>query len=249
MAILHLARFTSDATPPIGHPLCGGWVPPAGATDDPLRVLGVVLLGMGQPVVLCAVDWCGLRNEAHEKWRQALAEAAHTVPDHVAIHCVHPHDTPFADVEAERMVEAVPGAPHNLDLAFFDRVVHDSAEQLRRSLEHTTPFDQIGVGRAKVDRVASNRRILGPDGRVKATRTSATKSKAVRDEPEGLIDPWLRTLSFWHADRPLAALHYYACHPMSHYGEGHVSADFCGLARQKRQDQEPEVLQVYFNGA
>jgi hypothetical protein len=65
MPALHLATFSSDLTPPVGHPLCGGWIEPVRAVDDPLRDLGVVLLGMGQPVVLCAVDWCGLRNEAH----------------------------------------------------------------------------------------------------------------------------------------------------------------------------------------
>ena len=35
---------------------------------------------------------------------------------------------------------------------------------------------------------------------------------------------------------------------MSYYGDGRVSADFCGLARQKRQDEEPKVFQVYFTG-
>jgi hypothetical protein len=245
---LHLARFSCDVTPPLGHPLCGGWIEPAKAIDDPLRAVGIVLLGMGRPVVLCAVDWCGLRNEAHERWRRALADAAHTVPDHVAVHCVHPHDAPFADVEAERLVEAVPGAPRGLDLAFFDRAVARVAGALNEALGRTVPFNGFGIGKAKVERVASNRRILGHDGKVKATRTSATTSRAVRDEPEGLIDPWLRTLSFWRDDRPLAALHYYACHPMSHYGQGHVSSDFCGLAREKRQAEEPDVLQVYFNG-
>ena len=63
-----------------------------------------------------------------------------------------------------------------------------------------------------------------------------------------MIDPYLRTLSFWDGDRPLAALSYYATHPMSYYGDGRVSADFCGLARRKRQGDDKEVFQVYFNG-
>ncbi|MCS6851239.1 MAG: hypothetical protein NZ700_08745, partial [Gemmataceae bacterium] len=96
--------------------------------------------------------------------------------------------------------------------------------------------------------VASNRRIIGPDGRSKYSRTSATKDPAIRAEPEGLIDPWLKTLSFWNGDRPLVAMHYYATHPMSYYGDGRVSSDFCGLARQKRQDDDPSVFQIYFTG-
>src|SRR5438093_13359893 len=97
MPVFHLATFTCDVTPPVGHPLCGGWIEPVRAVDDPLRALGVVLLGMGQPIVLCAVDWCGLRNEAHDAWRNALAKAAHTVPSKVAVHCVHQHKPPFPD--------------------------------------------------------------------------------------------------------------------------------------------------------
>src|SRR5262245_2067560 len=104
MPDLHLARFSCDVTPPLGHPLCGGWIPAARAIDDPLRALGVVLLGAGAPVVLCAVDWCGLRNDAHLAWRQALAKAAHTTAERVHVHCVHPHDAPFADVQAQKFI-------------------------------------------------------------------------------------------------------------------------------------------------
>ena len=46
------------------------------------------------------------------------------------------------------------------------------------------------------------------------------------------MDPWLRTLSFWEHDRPVAALHCYATHPMSYYGKGGVSSDFVGMARR-----------------
>jgi hypothetical protein len=247
MPTYHLATFSSDATPPLGHPLCGGWIEPARGVDDPLKALGVVLLGAGKPVVFCAVDWCGLRNDAYRIWRAALADAAHTVPENVALHTVHPHNTPFADVEAQKLIAAADGPP-SLDLKFYDKVVRDSAEALRKSLAKTAAFTHVGVGVAKVERVASNRRVLGPDGKVKFTRTSATRNKEARAAPEGLIDPMLRTLSFWDGEKPLAALHFYATHPMSYYGDGMVSADFCGLARQKRQDEQPAVFQVYFTG-
>jgi hypothetical protein len=247
MPTYHLATFSVDVTPPLGHPLCGGWIEPVRGFDDPLRALGVVLLGDGAPIVLCAVDWVGIRNEAHRAWRVALAEAAHTTPDRVAVQCVHPHNTPFVDTEAQRLVAAVPGAPPLMDLRFFDEAVRRCAEAVKASLARTMRFTAIGTGTAKVEQVASNRRILGTDGKVKFTRTSATKDPKVRAEPEGLIDPWLRTLTFWDGDRELAALHYYATHPMSYYGDGRVSADFCGLARQKIQD-ETKVFQAYFTG-
>lgn len=244
----HLATFTADVTPPIGHPLCGGWIEPARAVDDPLQAVGVVLLGPERPIVLCAVDWCGIRNDANLRWRQALADAAHTTPERVVVHAVHPHNAPFADVEAQHLLDSVPGAPPSLDLKYFDRVVADSAMQLRRALEKAVPFTHIGTGQGRIEQVASNRRVLGDDGKVKFTRTSATKNAEARAAPEGIVDPFLKTLSFWNDTRPLAALHYYATHPMSYYGDGRVSSDFCGLARRKRQGDDPAVFQVYFTG-
>ena len=246
MPALHLATFACDVTPPLGHPLCGGWIEPVRGVDDPLRALGVVLLGPASPVVLCAVDWCGIRNDANLAWRQALAKAAHTTPERVAVQCVHPHNAPFADTEAQKLIESAKGPP-SLDLKYFDKCVQLAADALKAALSKTVEFTHAGVGKAKVDKVASNRRIV-KDGKAVASRTSATKDAKIRDEPEGLIDPWLRTLSFWDGDRPLAALHYYATHPMSYYGDGRVSADFCGLARQKRAEDDPKVFQVYFTG-
>jgi hypothetical protein len=247
MPTFHLATFTADVTPPVGHPLCGGWIMEARAVDDPLFAHGVVLLGMGEPVVLCAVDWCALRNDAHRAFREGLAKATHTAAANVAVQCVHPHNAPFADTEAERLIQKAPKPASSLDLKFFDRAVDKTAEAAKAALAKSTPMTHYGTGRAKIEQVASNRRIIGPDGKSKATRYSATKDPKVRDEPEGTIDPWLRTLSFWNDNKPLAALHYYATHPMSYYGDGRVSSDFCGLAREKRRD-ETKVFQAYFTG-
>jgi hypothetical protein len=246
MAASHLAVFRADVTPPLGHPLCGGWIEPMRAADDPLRALGVVLLGPAAPVVLCAVDWCGIRNDAYQEWCNALADAAHTTPERVAVQCVHPHNAPFADLEAQRLLEETEGPP-SLDRAYFHRAVAQTADAVRACLAHTDRVTHLGVGQARVDQVASSRRIVGADGKVKAIRFSATKDPAVRAEPEGLIDPWLKTLSFWDGERPLAALSYYATHPMSYYGDGRVTSDFCGLARDRRTE-ESKVFQVYFTG-
>jgi hypothetical protein len=99
-----------------------------------------------------------------------------------------------------------------------------------------------------VEKVASNRRYLGADGKPRFGRTSATRDAQVREQPEGTIDPWLRTLSFWDGDRAVAALSCYATHPMSYYGKGGISSDFVGLARKRRQADEPQVFQIYASG-
>jgi hypothetical protein len=188
-----------------------------------------------------------MRNDANLQWREALARAAHTTADRVAVHCVHPHNAPFADVGAEKLLQAAKGPP-SLDLKFFDRAVARCADAVKAALAKTATFTHIGTGQAKVEQVASNRRVIGPDGKVKFTRTSATRDPKARAEPEGLVDPWLKTLSFWDGKRPLAALQYYATHPMSYYGDGRVTSDFCGLARDKRAEEDEKAVQAYFTG-
>jgi hypothetical protein len=90
---------------------------------------------------------------------------------------------------------------------------------------------------------------LGPDGKVRAVRWTATRDPALRAEPEGVIDPNVALLSFWNGDRPLAVLSYYACHPQSYYRTGIPSSDFPGIARFLRGQAVPEALHVHFNGA
>jgi len=102
---------------------------------------------------------------------------------------------------------------------------------------------------AKVEGVASNRRIFGPDGRVRAVRYTATKDPALRAEPEGVIDPEVNLVSFWNGDTPVAVLSYYACHPQSYYRTGIPSPDFPGIARFIRGQAVPEALHVHFDGA
>ena len=100
---LLIAPFRFDVTPPVGHPLCGGWIKRAVDCVDELEAIGFVLLGAGEPIVICAVDWTGILNEAHVAWRAAMAEAAGTTPDRVAVQCVHQHDAPFVCLHAEKL--------------------------------------------------------------------------------------------------------------------------------------------------
>jgi hypothetical protein len=243
-----LAVFRAEVTPPVGHALMGGGIAPAKQTDDPLFAHGVVLLGAGPPVVLVAIDWCEIRNDAYDRWRAALAEAAQTTPERVLLTCVHQHDAPIADLEAQRLLDRAKAKGSICDLDFHEQCVRRVAKALAASLPQARPVTHFGVGQAKVEQVASNRRYLSPAGKPLFNRMSATRDPAIRAQPEGTIDPWLKTLSFWGGDEPLAALSCYATHPMSYYGRGGVSADFVGLARQRRQADLPKTLQVYFSG-
>src|ERR1051326_8401562 len=64
---LRLATFDIDATPPIGSDMA--YDPVTNTWDLTLRARGAVLLGAGNPIVLCAVDWIGIANEGHDALR------------------------------------------------------------------------------------------------------------------------------------------------------------------------------------
>lgn len=245
---LHLSTFRFDVTPPMGHPLCGGWIKPVVGVDDPLEAIGIVIMGAGTPIVLCAVDWCSICNDANLAWRQALAEAAHTTPERVAVHTVHQHNAPFVCLEANEIAGKYEGVAASVDIEFFRRCLAAGKKAVSESLGQTHRLTHIATGQGKVEKVASNRRFVGPDGTINAWRGSSAPDPKLRELPEGLIDPWLKTVAFYSGDKKLAALHYYATHPMSYYGDGMVSSDFVGLARKRRQADEPEVCHIYFTG-
>jgi hypothetical protein len=247
MRPLTLSQFRCDVTPPLGHPLCGGWIKPATEIVDHQWANGLILRGDDAPAVLVAVDWCEIRNEGHDQWRQQIAHAVGTPVERVAVQCVHPHDAPFVDPEAERLLREHHAERTSMDLAFFDQTVDTVANAASAAAKDGETVTHVGSGEARVVEVASNRRIKGPDGKVGPARYSSCRDEALRAAPEGLIDPYLKTISLWNGDRLLAALHYYATHPMSYYGQGGVSCDFCGLARD-RLAAETGGAHLYFTG-
>jgi len=246
---LAVATFQADVTPPLGTPLCDGAVEPARRIVDPLSARGIVLLNTGKPIVLAAVDWVGIANEGWEEWRKALAEAAGTTPERVTVHTVHQHDAPGYDAAAERLLEKRGLGGELYDPVFARETLARVRSALREAVKQPLKVTHVGLGKAEVRQVASNRRVLGPDGKVKYVRYSACRIPEARAEPEGVIDPEVRIISFWEGERPVAALSYYATHPQSHYGQGGVSADFVGMARSMREAALPAVAHIHFNGA
>lgn len=243
-----LATFQVDATPPLGAPLCFGYIPPAERIVDPLTCRGVVLLIEPLPVALCAVDWLGIANGGYERWRTALAQAAGTTPQRVCVHCLHQHDAPAYDPTAAAMLDQ-----HGLfDVAHHAAHAEDTirrvADAVRAAVARARPITHLTCGSAKVHQVASNRRIVQADGKVHEMRGSKCTNPDLIAAPEGLIDPLARVVGFWHGDEPVACLSWYATHPQSHYAQGGVSWDFPGIARHMREQALPGVAHIHFTG-
>jgi hypothetical protein len=267
---LQVAVFETDATPPLGSPVAYA---PVRKIEDPLSARGIVLLGAGSPIVLCAVDWIGIGNGGHDVWRESLARAAGTTTDRVAVHVLHQHDGVRCDFTAEELAAPYGLAGRRFDVPFVRQTIENAGAALRDSLKRAQPVTHLGVGQARVDKVASNRRILGPDGRVAIARSSSYRipepilSRLVEaakiqgyelsasrvDEalaaPEGVIDPMLKMLTFYNDEQPVVCLSYYATHPQSYFGQGDVTAEFVGLARAERERALDGLTLVHFNGA
>jgi len=242
---LRIAVFKADATPEIGMPVA---YVKARSITDPLSARGVVLMGEGKPVVLCAVDWIGIGNGGHDEWRRGLAEAAGTTMDRVTVHTLHQHDGVRCDLTAEELLTKHGLGDTRMDAAFCRKVIASTAEAIREAMKQAKPVTHLGIGEAKVEKVASNRRILGPNGRVLFGRMSASRDPKARQTDEGTIDPILKLVSFWDGETSLACLTYYATHPQSFYGKGDVTAEFVGLARAQRE-AALNIPHIHFNGA
>src|ERR1017187_8188723 len=244
-APLRVATFRCDVTPWPGEALV--WTAKLVKVEEPLLAKGIVLEDGTNRYVLCALDWCLLGNDTELSFRKALAVAAGTDPARVAVQCLHQHAAPYADEGAHRLLDAAPGPPPHLSPKFLDAVRGLLAGAAQEAVAHLEPFDRVGTGQAKVERVASARRLRDEKGKILTRYSSSGKDPKMAAAPEGPIDPWLKTITLAHGDKPLVRLHYYATHPQTFCCDGRASADFVGLAREAVERQD-KVFQIYFTG-
>lgn len=243
-----MTTFVADVTPPLGAPLCNGNVKPADRIVTRLSARGIILVGRDKPIVICAFDWVGIGNAGHDLYRERLAKAVGTDPDMVTIHTLHQHDAPACDFSTEELLKKHGLGGYMFDPAFARDAIDRVCSAAEESMKHLNVVTHVGAGSGIVEKVASNRRILGDDGRVKIVRFSASRNPAAIAAPEGVIDPNLKLISFWNGAKPLAALTHYATHPQSYYGKGAVNHDFPGMARAAREMALPGVRHIHFTG-
>ena len=244
---IRVGIFETDVTPPIGSPVAYA---KARSIMDSLSARGIVIfINNEKPVVLCAVDWIGIANESQDEWKRQLAEAANTTADRVSVHALHQHDGVDCNFTMAKILDEYGIKQTPFDTAFLYKAIHHVAEDVAIAAKHSQEVTHIGFGEAKVEKVASNRRILGADGKVAIIRWSSSKDSAAIAAPEGLIDPWLKCVSLWNKEKPLAVMTYYATHPQSYYGDGDVTCEFIGIARNDRQKALGGLPHIHFNGA
>jgi hypothetical protein len=239
-----IGLFNVDATPAIGTPVAYAIVR---HIDDSLSARGVVILSKQKPIVLCAVDWIGISNEGQDVRRKKLADAASTTIDRVSVHTLHQHDGAICDFTTERIMKAYGMGGKRIDNDFANKIINRVAAAVQQAVKNAVAVTSIGFGQAKVDSVASNRRVTDKDGII-IPRWSSVTDAFLQAAPEGLIDPWLKCVSFWNKDKPVAILTYYATHPQSYYGQGDVTCEFVGIARNDLE-KNLGIPIIHFNGA
>lgn len=243
--LLRVGTFAVDATPPVGSPLAYQTME---GVDSELSCRGVVIAGAGDPIVLCTVDWIGIGNGGHKEFIRRIAAAVGAPPERVTVHSLHQHDAPRCDFSADELMaqEGLGGQGFNPEHA--RSVIAAAAEAAKAALEQAEPVNRLATGTAVTDRIASNRRILGPDGKVAKTRPTYTTDPDLHAAPIGTVDPVLRMVAFLHDDRPVAVMTYFATHPQSYYRTKLATVDFPGMARNAREEKLG-VRHVHFTGA
>jgi hypothetical protein len=273
---LSIAMFSSDATPPMGYDMGYSVVQRFGEPLQ-IKGVVIIGSGkpiIMAAVDWVTVDG-KTRDEWHAALAKAAGSTPDRVSLHY-LH-QHDAPRGDLDMFDERVRLGVPepvpaGVP---DKGTWVRsVIARSVTALTEALRQPQAIDHVGVGKAVAERIGANRRIMGANGRVAMHRQStftneypadvAARIKVDADidghrlsifypeeakaAPEGLIDPYVRVISFWNGNRPVAALNYYASHPQVSFGKGMPTPEFVGLARERRQ-KETGVFQVYFTGA
>jgi len=244
-----LSTFSADITIPLGHRCMGVLPTKSKRIADPLFAHGFVLQGGHKPIVLCALDWCEVRNGAFEQWRHALAKAAGTSPQYVLVTALHQHDAPVVDLDAQNLLDEVGLHNELYQVNWHNKTLARVSQAVEDSLELASPVTHYGTSEVKVENIASNRRVVLENGNITYSRGSRSGgNEFMAKAPEGDIDPMLKTITFFNHDKALLQLHHYATHPMSYYGQGAVSADFVGLARARLQRENQSIRQIFVPG-
>ncbi len=244
-----LGHFKIDATIPLGHRCMGILPAKSKSISDGLELHGFVLLGQEPPIVVVAIDWCEIRNQSYDTWRSRLAKVAGTQPERVLISSLHQHDAPVIDSGAQDLLDQVGLHNELYDRSFHEEVLTRAEHALSAAIEDAQPVTHVGYAQSVVSDVASNRRIVDGSGNVSFSRGSSSgRDPIFQHAPEGLIDPMMRTISFWSQNQCLVEYHAYATHPMSYYGRGEVTSDFVGLARKRLARLDRSIHPIYASG-
>ncbi len=241
---LEVGTFTVDVTPLVGSQLAYNVMEKAG---NSLWLKGMVFVTDDKPVVIAAVDWIGIGGEGNRQFREAIAQAVGTTTERVAIHTLHQHDAPRLDWGAEELLAQQDLSGTMFNVPFAKEVIGRTAKAAQEAVARAQPVTQIGWVRPRSKKSLPIGGFWTPTVRSTACVHRHCRSQNPRF-PDGTIDPYVKSISFYNGDKLICVLTYYATHPQSYYRTGLAETDFPGIARILREDALG-VPHVHFNGA
>ncbi|MDD5599117.1 MAG: hypothetical protein PHV82_14315 [Victivallaceae bacterium] len=243
---IKLGTFKIDVTPEIGAPISYGI---NRKVDSSIFIRGVIIDDSEKRIVLVACDFIYIWGGAYGQIKELTAQAAGTVADNVFLHSIHQHDSVRIALELNEAYKRYRGMEIT-PLAYYRKIREDLAKAVAQTSTELKPVKKLAAAERRIGGLASNRRLVGADGKVYAMRYSMCHDPELQRQPTGLIDPLLRSIGFIGADdKPLAILHFYASHPMTAYKRNMLSADVPGAALDYVTEQYgPDTFQMYFTG-
>ncbi len=268
-------------TPPVGVSM-SGWNPRASGdikaryVRDDLYAKALVLSAGGRAWALVAVDLSGVDAVATEQIRHGAAERTGLSPDTIMVCATHTHSGPAfcpvatayspedmacLTIKADGSAPAAMGQVTSVSSSaswvgetdvewksWFVAQVVDAVEEAHGALRPAS----VGFGEARIDGVASSRRVLMSDGSWGDPRRDPVEG--VRVVSRTNIDPQVRVFALREqgTEAPLAAVINYGTHPWVFCGSG-ISAEIAGAASDRvantwgRGGGEPPVV-LYTSG-
>jgi len=233
-------------TPPLGTPCSLGLDDECEQIFDTPHVRALSLANGSGAVCLVAADVIGLQQRTIAELRAAVAERTGLPKEAIIAHGTHTHQAP-----AVHIANNVPLAPYGLHFAdphYYRFFLEQTALAAQDAVRSASPA-RAWVGAGRVEGVASNRRFVDAAGALhwRSSRPAA----ALRELPEGEIDPFVRVLRFQREAEPQEVLVLnYCCHPTASGGdeERYVTADFPGEAMRLLEEARPGRWCMYFTG-
>ncbi|HWB53583.1 MAG TPA: hypothetical protein VG722_05300 [Tepidisphaeraceae bacterium] len=216
--------------------------------EQPLSLRGIILGANNTLYVVAAIDFCYLAGRAQRRLEEALARGAGISVEQVALQSNHVHAAPLIDEESHAILAEFGYSVHNE--AYFRQVLNHAENAVANAItQQGTTIGGISFIQHPVSEFASTRRVLDADGNCHV-RFSICDDQAIRNAPEGKIDPLLRQIVFFDSQSsPVAALSFYASHPQVSDRRLLISGDTIGLATDLFERTYPGVFPIYFTGA
>jgi hypothetical protein len=245
---MKIATFKLNVTPPVG-----AWLAFEinKKIDTPIFIRGIIIDDGIFRTVIISCDFLYIWGQTWWDWRKAIADAVGTDENRVFLHSVHQHDSLMITPQLNELKKEY--GREFVSEAYCKKTLTELCTEIAAITSRKGGWQivrKVMTAERRMNRLGANRRMIDKNGKCYAMRWSMCEEESLRKLPVGIIDPMLRTIAFaGNNGRIIAALHFYASHPMAAYGRGMVSQDVPGVALDYvTKNFDPATLNIYLTG-